>query len=126
MKQLLSPLKKARGLGSLKKGGHDWLMGRLYMLAFVLLAAWFVSFVFCYAGADYATWIAALQKTHNMAFMVLFLYVLCQHFHHEIQVVIEDYVKPGVGRVLSLLLLRAFFVILGLIGMLALIRIYVS
>ena len=52
-----SPLARAVGLGSAKKGSQHWWAERVTAVALVPLTLWFVASIIAHAGSDYATFI---------------------------------------------------------------------
>ena len=91
-----SPLARAVGLGSAKKGSQHWWAERATAVALVPLTLWFVASIIAHAGSDYATFITWLQAPLTMLLMILLLIALFHHSALGLQVVIEDYVHSGV------------------------------
>ena len=87
-----SPLARAIGLGSAKKGARHWFAERLTAIALVPLSLWFVASIIAYAGADFAVFIGWLRTPLATSFMILLLIALFHHSALGLQVVIEDYV----------------------------------
>ena len=56
-----SPLARAIGLGSAKKGAQHWLAERLTAIALVPLSLWIVASIIARAGTDYAAFIGWLE-----------------------------------------------------------------
>jgi succinate dehydrogenase / fumarate reductase, membrane anchor subunit len=90
-----SPLARAVGLGSAKKGSQQWWAERVTAVALVPLTLWFVASIIAHAGSDYATFIGWLQAPLTTLLMILLLIALFHHSALGLQVVIEDYVHSG-------------------------------
>jgi succinate dehydrogenase / fumarate reductase membrane anchor subunit len=90
-----SPLARAIGLGSAKKGGAEWLAQRVSAVALLPLTLWFAALIIAHAGADYATFIAWIRTPLAATLMILLLLALFRHTALGLQVVIEDYVHSG-------------------------------
>ena len=90
-----SPLARAVGLGSAKKGSQHWWAERVTAVALVPLTLWFVASIIAHAGSDYATFIGWLQAPLTTLLVILLLIALFHHSALGLQVVIEDYVHSG-------------------------------
>ena len=90
-----SPMARAVGLGSAKKGSQRWWAERVTAVALVPLTLWFVASIIAHAGSDYATFITWLQAPLTTLLMILLLIALFHHSALDLQVVIEDYVHSG-------------------------------
>jgi succinate dehydrogenase / fumarate reductase, membrane anchor subunit len=84
-----SPLARAIGLGSAKKGVQHWLAERLSVVALVPLSLWFVASIIAHAA--FIRWLMPLATS----FMILLLLALFHHSALGLQVVIEDYVHSN-------------------------------
>jgi succinate dehydrogenase / fumarate reductase membrane anchor subunit len=109
-----SQLGRARGLGSARSGTAHWWQQRLTAVALLPLTLWFVYVVLHLAGlprAGVAHW--AAHPLHA----ALLLALIVATFHHAqlgLQVVIEDYVRGEMARLVALLLLKGAAVVFGL------------
>ena len=115
-----TPMAKVRGLGSAREGtGHFW-QQRVTGIALVPLTLFFVGFLVCMNGADYASVRSALgHPVTTLVFAVMLVSGLI-HMRLGMQVIIEDYVH-GEGAKLSLLILNTFFTIaVGVVSVFAL------
>jgi len=90
-----SPLGRAIGLGSAKRGSRHWLIQRTTAVALVPLMLWFVASIIAHAGSDYTVVIAWLRTPLAAGGMILLLIALFHHAALGLQVVIEDYVHSG-------------------------------
>jgi succinate dehydrogenase / fumarate reductase, membrane anchor subunit len=90
-----SPLARAIGLGSAKKGAQHWWAERVTAVALVPLSLWFIVSIIAYTGSDYVTLIAWLRMPLATCLMILLLIVMFYHSALGLQVVIEDYVHSN-------------------------------
>jgi succinate dehydrogenase / fumarate reductase membrane anchor subunit len=113
VKDMRSPLGRARGLGSAHEGLHHWWAQRQTSIALVPLTLWFVVEIirlvrggFGGAGASYEEFLSWLASPLNATLMIVFIAV---SFHHAVlgmQVVLEDYVAGHARRVASVIALK--------------------
>jgi succinate dehydrogenase / fumarate reductase membrane anchor subunit len=87
-----SPLGRAIGLGSAKRGSRHWLAERVTAIALVPLTLWFVASIVAHGGSDYTAFTGWLKTPFAASCMVLLLIALFRHIALGLQVVIEDYV----------------------------------
>ena len=118
-----SPIARARGLGSARKGTQSFLAQRASAVALIPLCSWFVFSMLRVGGGQYETvheW--AAQPT---AALLLGLFVLGLFYHAQlgIQVVIEDYVHIRWLKLSSLVLLRLLVFLLAGAALFSVLRI---
>ncbi|MGB3810090.1 MAG: succinate dehydrogenase, hydrophobic membrane anchor protein [Parvibaculum sp.] len=87
-----SPLARAIGLGSARKGSQHWWAARVTAVALVPLTLWFAASIVAHAGSDYTAVIAWLRTSLTTGCMILLLIMLFHHTALGLQVMIEDYV----------------------------------
>jgi succinate dehydrogenase / fumarate reductase membrane anchor subunit len=75
-----SPLRRAIGLGSAKRGSQHWLVQRITAVALVPLTLWFVASIIAHAGSNYLIFIAWLRTPFAAGGIILLLIAL---FHHR-------------------------------------------
>lgn len=90
-----SPLARAVGLGSAKKGAGDWWGERISAIALIPLTLWFATSLIAHTGSDYTAFIVWLRAPLVATLMILLLIAMFQHTALGLQVVIEDYVHSG-------------------------------
>jgi succinate dehydrogenase / fumarate reductase membrane anchor subunit len=90
---LRSPLGRARGLGSARRGAEHWWIQRLTSAALVPLTLWFSVSVAALAGADHATFAAWVARPFNAVALLLLITAGFYHFKIGVDIVIEDYVR---------------------------------
>lgn len=121
MSESAGALSRVLGHGSAHEGAHHWRVQRLTALALLLLLPWFVISLALLPDLGYATlrdWAGSLV---NAALLALLLLAACWHSQLGVQVVIEDYVRGGL-RMASLIASAFLHVLLGVLGVLAIVR----
>lgn len=105
---MITPLKRARGLGSAKEGAGHFMKQRLTAVANLILAPFLIWLIASLAGADLESVKATLS--HPLAATALIVVVLSVAVHMRIgmQVIIEDYVQSE-GLKMLLLLANTLF-----------------
>lgn len=114
-------LSKVLGHGSAHEGAHHWRVQRLTALALLLLGPWFLISLALLPDLQFPTvrsWAAGLP---NATLLALLVATGCWHSQLGVQVVIEDYVK-GWLRMASLVFSAFVHVLLGVLGVLAVVR----
>jgi succinate dehydrogenase / fumarate reductase membrane anchor subunit len=117
-----SPLGRAIGLGSAKRGSRHWLAERVTAVALVPLTLWFVASIVAHAGSDYSAFIGWLKMPFAAGGMILLLIVLFHHTALGLQVVIEDYVHSG-ARLAMAIAIQLCCYGLAVVGIIATFRI---
>jgi succinate dehydrogenase / fumarate reductase membrane anchor subunit len=122
MSDMLTPLKRVRGLGSAKEGtDHFWRI-RLSSVALIPLALFMVGWILSLRGAGYAEVRASLSQPLIALAAALFIVISLDHMRLGMQVIIEDYVH-GEGGKLALLILNTFFAVaVGVVSIFALLK----
>jgi succinate dehydrogenase / fumarate reductase, membrane anchor subunit len=119
---LRSPLGKVLGLGSAKEGAKHWLSQRVTAVGLALLGVWFIvslAWLGSVAYGEISLWIA---HPVNASLLSVFIATLAYHSQLGVQVVIEDYIHGALKTVL-IVLSNFFHVVLGAIGVVAVLRI---
>jgi succinate dehydrogenase / fumarate reductase membrane anchor subunit len=121
-----TPLSRAKGLGSARSGVHHFWMQRVTAVALVPLVIWLIGSLAYHAGADYETSRAFFAQPVAGGLMVLLIAAAAYHMQLGMQTVIEDYIHKE-GTKLVLLMLNSFFAVgVGLIGALAVIKLFLG
>lgn len=105
---MITPLKRARGLGSAHGGTDHFLKQRFTGAANAILAAFAIGLIATLAGAELATVKATLAQPIVAAALIALIISMCVHMRIGMQVIIEDYVH-GEGLKMLLLLGNTLF-----------------
>jgi len=105
---MITPLKRARGLGSAHEGPEHFVRQRLTAAANVVLAPFAVGLIATLAGADLAVVKATLSHPAVAIALVALVLSMAVHMRIGMQIIIEDYVH-GEGAKVLLLLANTFF-----------------
>jgi len=125
MQNMRTPLARALGLGSAKKGVGAWWAERVSAVALIPLTLWFAASIIAHAGSDYATFIFWLRMPLVAILMILLLIALFYHAALGLQVVIEDYLHSG-AKFAVVIALRLCSCALATAGVVATLRIAFS
>ena len=117
-----SPLARAIGLGSAKRGSRQWLAERVTAVALVPLTLWFVASMIAHVGSDYTVFIAWLRTPFVTGGMILLLIALFRHAALGLQVMIEDYVH-STARFAAVIAIQLCCNGLAVVGIIATLRI---
>jgi len=118
---LQTPLSHALGRGAARSGADHWWAQRVSAIAMVPLALWFFWSVSGLNIADHDAVSGWFGEFANATLASLLVGNLCFHSYLGVQVVIEDYVS-GQVKVLSLIASQFAHVLLGAIGLIAIIK----
>lgn len=117
-----SPMNRAIGLGSARKGVGHWWAERTMAIALVPLTLWLVVSLVTLSGRDYTSVVAWLRMPISMVCMVLLLVALFYHMALGLQVIVEDYVHSA-ARFPALIAIRFGCFALATTGIAAVLRI---
>lgn len=121
--RFLTPLARARGLGSAHNGTHHWWAQRMTALGLVLLALWLMWSAGHLVGADYQATIAWFHNPLNGVAMILFVGTTFYHLALGLQVVIEDYIHRSCVKLACLLGVKFTCALLGIMAAVSVIKI---
>lgn len=122
MSDAAQALSRVLGRGSAHEGAHHWRTQRLTALALLVLGPWFIISLALLPDLQYDTlrgWAAGLVNAPLLALLVV---MACWHSQLGLQVVIEDYSR-GAARMAGLVASAFIHVVLGALGVLAIVRI---
>ena len=120
---LRSPMGRVLGLGSAKDGTAHWWAQRVSAAALIPLTLWFAVSLFMLPALDYDTVRAWLSVPLSGLLAVLLVAVMTYHSYLGTGVVIEDYVHSAGTKLLSLMLLKFLYVIVGGAGIFAILHV---
>jgi len=122
---LRTPLGRAAGLGSAGRGSGHWWAQRVSAVALIPLALWFMVRVATLPTLHYEDLLHCFQGLGDGTLLAAFVLALLYHSELGVRVVLEDYVGGGL-RVAGLILSKLAHIALGLLGLLAVVRIAAS
>ncbi|MDC0148401.1 succinate dehydrogenase, hydrophobic membrane anchor protein [Alphaproteobacteria bacterium] len=126
MGNMRTPLSRARGLGSAKKGTHQFWMQRVTALANIPLTLFLVAALVVHAGADYQTMIAFLGNPFVGVVMLLLVVSVIYHMRLGLQVVIEDYIHGEASKLLAIIANNFFALTIGVACCLAVLKLVIA
>ena len=120
---LRSTLRGVLGTGSAKDGTGHWWAQRVTAVALIPLTLWFFFSLLLLPALDYETVRVWLAQPISSLLAVLSIAVLTYHSYLGTTVIVEDYVHSGSGKVVSLMLLRFLYVLIGGASIWAILRV---
>lgn len=123
---LISPLARARGLGSAGQGTQHWWQQRLTAVALFPLSLWFIGSLLMLDPADHAAMVAWLHSPLSAILMILFTATLLHHAQLGVQVVIEDYVQPEWQKIACVVLVKFLALLAALASVLAILKLFLG
>ena len=122
---LQTPLARARGLGTAKKGVQHWWWQRLTAVVLVPLCLWFIGtiLILTLQQSDYSTVVSWIQSPLVSGLWVFLIVALFYHAQLGLQVVIEDYVHSEWVKITALVVAQFLMVLLALTAVIAVLEI---
>ena len=100
---MITPLKRARGLGSAKEGPGHFMRQRLTAVLNLMLVPFAIGLIATLAGADLAVVKSTLAHPIVAILLVALILSMTVHMRIGMQIVIEDYVHDEGAKMLFLL-----------------------
>ena len=100
---MITPLKRARGLGSAKEGPGHFMRQRLTAVLNLILVPFAIGLIATLAGADLAVVKSTLAHPIVAILLVALILSMAVHMRIGMQIVIEDYVHDEGAKMLFLL-----------------------
>jgi succinate dehydrogenase / fumarate reductase membrane anchor subunit len=119
---LLTPFKRASGLGTTSDGVKHWWMQRVTAVALIPLTLWLVFAVALHAGEDYAAVATWFAQPFTTTLLTLFVFTAFLHATQGLTVIIEDYVHHEGYKVAALIGMKLVLVLLGTSSVLSILR----
>lgn len=120
---LLTPFKRASGLGTTNDGVHHWWMQRLTAVALVPLTLWVIFAVASHAGDDYASVAAWFAQPFTTTLLTLFVFTTFLHATQGLTVIIEDYLHHEGAKFAAMITMKLVLVLLGTSSVLSILRV---
>ncbi len=120
---LQTPLARARGLGTAKKGVQHWWWQRLTAVVLVPLCLWFIGTIVTMQANDYSTVVNWIQSPLVSGLLVFLIAASFYHAQLGLQVVIEDYVHSEGVKITVLVVTQFLMVLLALTAVVAVLKI---
>jgi succinate dehydrogenase / fumarate reductase, membrane anchor subunit len=120
---LQTPLARARGLGTAKKGVQHWWWQRLTAVALVPLCLWFIGTIVTMQASDYSTVVNWIQSPLVSGLLVFLIAALFYHTQLGLQAVIEDYVHSEWVKITALIVAQFLMILLTLTAVIAVLKI---
>jgi succinate dehydrogenase / fumarate reductase membrane anchor subunit len=119
----ISPLAKAKGLGSAKSGTHHWWMQRVTAVALIPLSFWLVNFLNLSFTATFSHIVVWLASPINSIAMIIWILMVFYHSALGLQVVIEDYVAATGAKIVMIWVVNLTMLLLAVAALLGVFRI---
>ena len=111
--QLVTPLKKAKNLGSAHHGLSHWVQQRFTAVALVFLSLW-AMFAIAYSfRLDYPVFIDFWTQGHNVVLLSMTVMISLYHAQLGIAIVIGDYINHKLLGMFVLILVKFFAMVLA-------------
>jgi succinate dehydrogenase / fumarate reductase, membrane anchor subunit len=123
---LRSPLGRVLGLGSAKSGFRHWWAQRLTAVALAPLGLWFAVSMLALASTDYWSVAAWVAEPFNAVLLILLLLALLYHSSLGLQVVMEDYLPHGAGRLVAVVAMQFLHIALAVSGLYAIVTLSIG
>lgn len=124
MKDLRSPLAKAKGLGaSGDNATHHFWVQRITALALVPMVIWLCFSIALLPDISHNTLVTWLRSPFNAILSSLLVIIAFQHAHLGMQVIIEDYISDHGKRMIGILVVKFLSYMLMATGLFAIIKI---
>lgn len=121
--KFMSPLAKARGLGSTQDGARHWLNERIAAALLLPMVVWVVYSVLVLRGASYEQFIAWMQNPLHALGMVVFFITSFYHAAMGLQVVMEDYISCHAMRLVKIVITKIVFGMVSLAAVLSVLKV---
>jgi len=123
MKDLRSPLAKAKGLGTSGDASNNFWIQRLTALALVPLVIWFCMSIALLPEVTYEVLVNWLQSPFNTVMMVIIVVVSFHHAQMGMQVIFEDYIPTHDIRIAAILFVKFLSYFLMALGVYSILKI---
>ena len=122
MKDLRSPLAKAKGLGVSPDASHHHWVYTLTALALIPLVSWFCISLALLPTVTYEVLVAWIASPFNAVMMLLVVVIGFQHAHMGMQVIYEDYIHNHFYRISTILITKFLSYFMMALGVYSIIK----
>lgn len=119
----MTPLARARGLGSARTGAKHWWAQRVTAIALAPLVLWFIASFIRLAHADHAAFVSWLSTPLNTILAISLVVLMFHHAALGLQVVAEDYLHDERIKIPATVAISLTCFLLAVAGVVAIIRI---
>ncbi len=119
---LRSPLGRAKGMGSARRGADLWWLQRVTAVALIPLSIWLMASLVALTGADHQRFAEWVASPINAVVLLLAIATSFYHFKVGMDVVIEDYVRSEGLKIASLLFTTFATVLVGSVCVFAVLK----
>ena len=120
--RLRSPLGRAKGMGSARRGADLWWLQRVTAVALIPLSIWLMASLVALTGADHQRFAEWVASPINAVALLLAIATSFYHFKVGMDVVIEDYVRSEGLKIASLLFTTFATVLVGSVCVFAVLK----
>lgn len=110
----ITPLKKAKGLGSAHHGVGHWMAQKITAIVNVPLILWLVFSIVKLQGASYGEFTGWMAQPLNAILMICLVVSVLYHATLGAQVITEDYIHCKAFKMVKLVGQKVFFTALGI------------
>ncbi len=123
MKDLRSPLAKAKNWGTSSEASNNFWIERLTALALAPIVIWFCFSIALLPEVSYATLVSWLQSPFNTVMMILLVIISFIHAQMGMQVIFEDYISTQHLRITAILTVKFLSYFLMALGVYSIIKV---
>ena len=107
--QYITPLKKAKGLGSSHEGVDHWMMQKITAILQVPLIIWLICSITQLQGASYSEFTEWVAAPLNSILLIILVCSVMLHAKLGAQVIVEDYISNKSFKLFKLIGQKIFF-----------------
>jgi succinate dehydrogenase / fumarate reductase membrane anchor subunit len=119
-----SPLKIAKGLGSVKEGAHHFWVQRVSALALIPLTIWFVVSILGIIEGGRWDAMAWISQPLPAFLLMLFIGTAYYHAYQGMKTVVEDYIHCECGKIGLFIIMQLGFFFMSAATIFSILRIY--
>lgn len=120
---IVSPLAKAKGLGSSHHGTVHKITHNITTLTNIPLVAWIMYSIYSLRNASYEEFTIWMAHPVSIIVTILFVISTLKHFALELQVVYEDYISCKCLRMIKIIGMKLLFLVIGIATIISILKI---